>query len=107
MSDSPTASTSEPIYKAAATIGTVIATVLGVVGGALQLGIVSAEQAEAINDVGAQISTALPELTGAVTLIVGVVSGIGASLLTAWQARKKVRPLDSDAPAPGEHRLTQ
>lgn len=109
MSDAPGVSTQEPIYKAAATIGTAIATLLGVVGGAVQLGIVSSDQADAINQVGAQVTTALPELAGAVTLIVGVVSGIGASVLTAWHARKKVVPLGSDAEldprSGGDHRL--
>lgn len=119
MSDAPNVSTSEPIYAAAAKIGTVMATLLGVVGGAVQLGLVSSDQADAINQVGAQVTSALPELAGAVTLIVGVVSGILASVATAWSARKKVVPVDSDAvvitPArpsttllsPGEHRATE
>ena len=97
MSDQPGVSTGEPIYKAAATVGTVVAGALGLVGTAAQLGILSASEAGALNDAGAQITSALPELAGAITLIVGVISGIGASLLTAWQARKSVVPRDSDA----------
>lgn len=99
MSDQPGVSTSEPIYAAAAKIGTVIATLLGVVGGAVQLGVVSNDQAETFNQIGQQVTTALPELAGAVTLIVGIVSGIVAAMATAWQARKQVRPLDSDVVA--------
>lgn len=99
MSDAPGVSSSEPIYKAAAQIGTVIATVLGAVGGAVQLGVVSSDQAETINEIGTQVTSALPELAGAITLIVGVVSGIAASVMTAWSARKQVRPLDSDVVA--------
>lgn len=109
MSDQPNVSTSEPIYKAAATVGTVIATVLGVLGGAVTLGVVSSDQAAAITQVGQQVTASLPQLAAAVTVVVGVVSGVGASVLTAWSARKQVRPLDSDAlPAAvvaGEHRL--
>lgn len=97
MSDQPQVSTSEPIYKAAGQIGAIVATLLGVVGGAVQLGIVSSEQADTIGTIGAQVTSALPELAGAVTLIVGVVSGVGASVLTAWQARKNTIPADSDA----------
>ncbi len=100
MSDHPTVSTSEPIYKAAATVGTVIATVLGVLGGAVTLGVVSSDQAAEITAVGQQVTTALPQLAAAITVVVGIVSGIGASVLTAWQGRKHVRPLDSDAPLP-------
>lgn len=96
MSASPTESTSEPIYAAAAKIGTIVATVLGLVGGAVQLGLVSSDQAAAISQIGAQVTSALPELAGAVTLIVGVVSGIIASVATAWHARKQVVPIDSD-----------
>lgn len=96
MSSSPTESTSEPIYAAAAKVGTAVATLLGVLGGAVQLGIVSSDQAATINQIGAQVTTALPELAGAVTVIVGIVSGVGASVLTAWHARKKVIPADSD-----------
>lgn len=96
MSSSPTESTTEPVYAAAAKVGTIIATLLGVVGGAVQLGVVSSDQADAINAIGVQVTSALPELAGAITLIVGVVSGVGASVLTAWHARKKVVPVDSD-----------
>lgn len=96
MSSSPTESTSEPIYAAAVKVGTAIATLLGVLGGAVQLGIVSSDQADTITQIGTQVSSALPELAGAVTVIVGIVSGVGASVLTAWHARKKTVPVDSD-----------
>lgn len=97
MSDQPNVSTDEPIYAAALKVGTVVATALGVVGGAVQLGLVSSDQAETINEIGAQVSSALPELATAITVVVGIVSGIGASVLTAWNARKKVVPIGSDA----------
>lgn len=96
MSSSPTESTQEPIYAAAAKVGTAIATLVGVLGGAVQLGVVSADQADTLNQIGTQVSSALPELAGAVTVIVGIVSGVGASVLTAWHARKKVVPVNSD-----------
>lgn len=97
MSDQPGTSTSEPIYEAALKVGGVVTGLISLAGTAVQLGVISSDQAEAINEVGAQVTSALPELSGAITLIVGLVSGIGASVLTAWNARKKVRPLDSDA----------
>jgi hypothetical protein len=96
MSSSPTESTQEPIYKAATTVGTAIATGLGVLGGAVQLGVISSDQADTITQIGNQVTTQLPALAGAVTVIVGIVSGVGASVLTAWHARKKVVPVNSD-----------
>lgn len=97
MSDAPGVSSSEPIYKAAATIGTVVTGAVALIGTALQLGIISTEQADAYTDTAAAVTGALPELASSVTLIVGLLAGIGGSFATAWHARKRTVPVDSDA----------
>lgn len=96
MSSSPTESTPEPIKAAAATIGTVVASVVGLLGAAVSLGVISTQQADSLTAAGDELTSALPALAAAITVIIGVVSGVAASLATAWKARKDVVPTNSD-----------
>lgn len=96
MSAQPNESTSEPIYKAAKSVGAGVTALLGLLGGAVALGLLSTEQADAVTAAGNQLISNLPALAAAITTVVGLVSGIVASLATAWHARKQVVPVDSD-----------
>lgn len=97
MSSQPNESTGEPIRVAAATVGTAITAVISILGAAVGLGLLSSDQADALTALGNQVITALPELSALVIAITGLVSGLGASFATAWAARKKTVPVDSDA----------
>lgn len=97
MSDHENVSTSEPIYKAAGTIGAAVAAVIGILGYGVTVGVLTPEQADALTASGNELVAALPQLAGAVSLVIGLVSGLIASFATAWQGRKSTVPTDSDA----------
>lgn len=96
MSAAPNESTSEPIYRAALSVGGGITALLSLLGTAVALGVLSSEQADALTAAGNEIITNLPALAAAVVGVVAIVSGIASSLATAWAARKKTIPADSD-----------
>lgn len=96
MSSQPNESTPEPVKAAAATVGSAVTALIGLLGGAVALGLITNDQADIVTTAGNTFLTDLPTLATAITVISTIVGGLAASLATAWHARKKVIPTDSD-----------
>jgi len=86
-----------PLAKAATVVGAVVAGLAGLIGAAVQIGIVSPAQADAMSTAGAQLPTLLTSAGGVVTLATGIVAGLLGAFGTAALGKKDVTPVSSPA----------
>lgn len=89
----PTASTPEPVLKAAAIWGSLATVVVTLLGVATAVGVLSSEQVTAINDVVDYVSANLVPVGTALLGAFTLVSGLAGSFATAAVARRKVTPV--------------
>jgi hypothetical protein len=93
VGEEPTASTPEPVVKAAAIWGslwTALATGIGLLA---TFGVLSGEQVAILNQLGSLVTANIVPVGIAVVGIVSAVSGLGAAGVTAAVARRHVRPV--------------
>lgn len=83
-----------PLKDAATKVGGVWATVGGVVGMLVSLGVVSAAQGQALTSLGDAVSPTLLGVGALVGGIVPLVTGLIAAFRTGASARPKVTPVD-------------
>ncbi len=93
----PQGSTPEPVLKAAYVWGTIAAFIVSAIGVLTTTGVLSSAEAEALTyGVGVVTDNVVP--VGVMLVgVTGLVSGIVSHLVTAFAARRKVVPIDSDA----------
>lgn len=93
VTDEPTASTPEPVLKAAAIFGSIATVVVTLVGVAVAVGVLSSDQAALVNGVVDYVGTQIVPVGTAIVTVVGLVSGLAGSFATAAVARRKVTPV--------------
>lgn len=96
-----TASTPEPVLKAAALWGTLSTVLVTAVGVLVSVGALSTAQGDVVNGVVDFVTTNIVPVGSAIVGIVGLVSGLVAAHATALVARRQVTPV---APARVERR---
>jgi hypothetical protein len=93
VTDEPTASTPEPVLKAFAIYGSLATVVVTLLGVAVAIGVLSSDQASAINGVLDYVSTNFVSVGSAVVGVVSLVSGLVSGGVTAVVARRHVTPV--------------
>lgn len=89
----PQASTPEPVLKAAALYGTIVSVVVPLLGALVATGVLTSEQADAINSLSDYVGANIVPVGVALVSGFGLITGIGASFATAAVARRKVTPV--------------
>lgn len=89
----PTQSVPEPVIKAAAVWGTLSAFIVTAVGVLVAVGVLSNEQAAAINDIVGYVSSNIVAVGSVVVGLVGLISGLVSAHATALVARRHVSPV--------------
>jgi Mn2+/Fe2+ NRAMP family transporter len=89
----PTASTPEPVLKAAAIYGSITAVVVTVVGMLVAVGALTTDQAQDINGVIEYVGTNFVPVATAILGVTSLISGLAASFAGAAVARRKVTPV--------------
>lgn len=97
--DGPTTqATPEPVLKAAAIWGTLVSVVVPLLGALVATGVLSSEQADAINSLTTYVTTNIVPVGVALVGGFGLLTGVVASFATAVVGRRQVTPV----PAQGE-----
>lgn len=89
----PTASTPEPVRKAALLYGSIVTVLVTLLGAAVTLGVLSSEQAAAINSLIDYVGTAIVPLGVMLTAVSSLVAGVAGAWTTAEVGRRKVTPV--------------
>lgn len=88
-----TASTPEPVLKAAALWGTLVSVVVPLLGALVATGVLSSEQSDSITGLVDYVSANVVPLGVALVGGFGLLTGITASFATAAVGRRKVTPV--------------
>jgi hypothetical protein len=99
----PTASTPEPVVKAAALWGSLSALFITGIGVLVSVGALSSTDAGTYYTAINSVSTNLVPVATAIVGIVGLVSGVVSPLVAAFVARRKVTPV-AEAPVRSVYR---
>lgn len=89
----PTASTPEPVIKAAAIWGSLSALIVTGLGVLVAVGTLSSEQAAVVNQVVNYVTVNLVPVGSVIVGLVGLLSGLVSSHVTALVARRHVTPV--------------
>jgi len=95
----PTASTPEPVLKAAALWGSLSALAITTIGVLVAVGALSSAEAEGYYSAIDSVSTNLVPVATAIVGVVGLISGVVSPIVAAVVARRKVTPV-AEAPLP-------
>ncbi len=93
MTHTPTASTPEPVIKAAAVWGSLATFVVTALGVLVAVGALSTEQSESISGVVTYVSDNFVPVASAVVGVTSMISGVVASFATAAVGRRQVTPV--------------
>lgn len=99
----PTASTPEPVVKAAWIWGTLSGFITTAIGVLVAVGALTSAQGDAYGAVVDYVSVNLVPVATAIVGVVGLVSSIASHQATAWVARRKVTPV-AEAPVAKTYR---
>lgn len=89
----PTASTPEPVVKAAAVWGTLVSVIVPALGALVATGVLSSEHAESITGLVDYVSANVIPVGVALVGGFGLLTGVLASFATAVVGRRKVTPV--------------
>lgn len=88
-----TASTPEPVLKAAAVWGSLATFIITALGVLVAVGALSTDQADAIGGVITYVGANFVPVASAVVGVTSLISGVAASFATAAAGRRKVTPV--------------
>ncbi len=91
------ASTPEPVVKAAAVWGSLSTLIVTAVGVLIAVGVLSSEQADALSAVVDYVSLNIVPVGSVVVGLVSLVSGLAGSFATALVGRRSVTPIPPTA----------